>query len=67
MQKDEEVGKVAQVAPVLICNNVFLGPNCITHISKLAKALELFMQNLIDETCVITKDCNAKKMSTAHL
>ncbi|KAI8843674.1 histone-fold-containing protein [Chytridium lagenaria] len=50
MRTDEDVGKVAQVTPVLI-----------------SKALELFMQAIIDETCKFTKSKCAKKMSASHL
>ncbi|KAJ3046012.1 hypothetical protein HDV00_003760 [Rhizophlyctis rosea] len=50
MRTDEEVGKVAQVTPVLI-----------------SKALECFIQCLIDETCKETRARNATKMTLAHL
>jgi len=33
----------------------------------LAKALELFMQSLIDEACMETRAKNAKRLTAAHL
>ncbi|KAJ3019926.1 hypothetical protein HKX48_001570 [Thoreauomyces humboldtii] len=50
MRTDDEVGKVAQVTPVLI-----------------SKALELFMQSLVEATCKETRLRGAKKMTNAHL
>ncbi|KAJ3213376.1 DR1-associated protein 1 (negative cofactor 2 alpha) [Dinochytrium kinnereticum] len=50
MRTDDDVGKVAQVTPVLI-----------------SKALELFMQAIVDETCKFTRAKCAKKMSASHL
>lgn len=35
--------------------------------STIAKALELFMQSLIDQACVETRSRNAKRLSVAHL
>lgn len=44
MQVDEEIGKVAQATPILICM-VRCDWNFLTI---LAKAIEMFLQNLID-------------------
>ena len=33
----------------------------------IAKALELFMQSLIDEACIETRSKNAKRLTAAHL
>ncbi len=91
MQMDEDVGKVAQATPVLICelsktfiiryillnfqrfsllprilNIIFFLFNLITT-NHVAKALELFMQSLIDHACQETRTRNAKRMSVSHL
>ncbi|KAJ3057433.1 DR1-associated protein 1 (negative cofactor 2 alpha) [Rhizophlyctis rosea] len=50
MRTDEEVGKVAQVTPVLI-----------------SKALELFIQSLIEETCKEMQSRGLNKMQLTHL
>lgn len=50
MQKDEEVGKVAQATPILI-----------------SKALELFMQNLINGAADCARARHARTLSTFHL
>ncbi|KAJ3070126.1 hypothetical protein HK102_006749, partial [Quaeritorhiza haematococci] len=36
-------------------------------VGKVAQALELFMQTLVDETCKETRTRSAKKMTVAHL
>ncbi|KAJ3332410.1 hypothetical protein HDU76_000336 [Blyttiomyces sp. JEL0837] len=50
MRTDDDVGKVAQVTPILI-----------------SRALELFMQSLIDDACKETINRNAKKLTGSHL
>ncbi|KAH6560989.1 hypothetical protein BASA62_010152 [Batrachochytrium salamandrivorans] len=50
MRLDEDVGKVAQVTPLLI-----------------SKALECFLQSMIEATLVETRSRNAKKMTSAHV
>ena len=85
MQMDEDVGKVAQATPILICEfsgNVsskkktkasewfsMLSTNrqVTLFFFHLAKALELFMQSLIDEACMETRAKNAKRLTAAHL
>ncbi|TFY63271.1 hypothetical protein EVG20_g6382 [Dentipellis fragilis] len=50
MQKDEEVGKVAQATPVVI-----------------SKALELFLQMIIEESSKVTVSRGSKKVEAYHL
>ncbi|KZT60535.1 histone-fold-containing protein [Calocera cornea HHB12733] len=50
MQKDDEVGKVAQATPVLI-----------------SKALEIFMQKLVDEAAREAKSKGSRKVTAYHL
>ncbi|EJT98259.1 histone-fold-containing protein [Dacryopinax primogenitus] len=50
MQKDDEVGKVAQATPVLI-----------------SKALEIFMQKLVDEAAHEAKSKGSRKVAAYHL
>ncbi|KIO00671.1 hypothetical protein M404DRAFT_68079, partial [Pisolithus tinctorius Marx 270] len=55
MQKDEEVGKVAQATPIVIC------------MYALAKALELFLSMIVEEACNVTVHRGAKKVEAYHL
>jgi len=50
MQKDEEVGKVAQATPVVI-----------------SKALELFLQHVVEASCSVTQSRGAKRVEPYHL
>ncbi|KAH9961782.1 histone-fold-containing protein [Russula dissimulans] len=50
MQKDEEVGKVAQATPIVI-----------------SKALELFLQLVVDEAARVTTARGSKKVEAYHL
>jgi len=50
MQKDEEVGKVAQATPVVI-----------------SKALELFLQMVVDEASKVTVSRGSRKVEAYHL
>ncbi|KAI9359054.1 histone-fold-containing protein, partial [Pilaira anomala] len=59
MQLDEDVGKVAQATPILICK--------VQVLNFCSKALELFMQSLIDQACQESRTRNAKRLSVAHL
>jgi hypothetical protein len=43
------------------------GHSILISFTILAKALELFMQSLIDQACVETRSRNAKRLSVAHL
>ncbi|KAH9952406.1 histone-fold-containing protein, partial [Lactifluus volemus] len=50
MQKDEEVGKVAQATPIVI-----------------SKALELFLQLVVDEASRVTIARGSKKVEAYHM
>jgi len=50
MQKDEEVGKVAQATPVAI-----------------SKALELFLQAIVEHSSKVTQSRSARKVEPHHL
>lgn len=74
MQLDEDVGKVAQATPILICKfakrKISQSPKkkkLNTILNDLAKALELFMQSLIDQSCQESRSRNAKRLTVAHL
>ncbi|KAI6008768.1 histone-fold-containing protein [Pisolithus orientalis] len=60
MQKDEEVGKVAQATPIVICMYA-LGS------TSLSKALELFLSMIVEEACNVTVHRGAKKVEAYHL
>lgn len=66
MQSDEDVGKVAQATPVLICS-------CPVHLSRRlpnhhsAKTLELFLQKLVERAVLRTQAKGARVVSVAHL
>lgn len=49
MQIDEEIGKVAQTTPVVICNYHYLIPVFLLFYWILAKALELFLQEIVEK------------------
>ncbi|KAI0665568.1 histone-fold-containing protein [Trametes maxima] len=53
MQKDEEVGKVAQATPVVIC--------------EYSKALELFLAMIVEEASNVTVDRGSKRVEAYHL
>jgi hypothetical protein len=42
-------------------------PKLILFIELLAKALELFMQSLIDQACQESRERSAKRLTVAHL
>ncbi|KAI0077965.1 histone-fold-containing protein [Panus rudis PR-1116 ss-1] len=58
MQKDEEVGKVAQATPVVISD--LCG-------SFIAKALELFLSMIVEESSKVTLERGAKRVEAYHL
>ncbi|KAI0028408.1 histone-fold-containing protein, partial [Vararia minispora EC-137] len=66
MQKDEEVGKVAQATPVVICAQPF-SPRGSCLIRSSAKALELFLAMIVDEAGKVTVSRNSKKVEAYHL
>ena len=82
MQKDEEVGKVAQATPVVIC--ACLSPFCLplapracstaspasvprTDAPVAAKALELFLAMIVEEASNVTVDRGSKRVEAYHL
>jgi hypothetical protein len=68
MQKDEEVGKVAQATPIVICTSLRVLRHR-TSLNKLnpAKALELFLQLVVDEAARVTSARGSKKVEAYHL
>lgn len=76
MQLDNEIGKVALATPILICNFTFLYyiPYPYSYSFMLcyvmlcvAKALEVFMQNLVDETCKRVQSNGSTKIESLYL
>ena len=78
MQKDEEVGKVAQATPIVICEfpcRATLGraargvpqPPSNSDVLRAAKALELFLAMIIDEASKVTLDRGSKRVEAYHL
>ena len=67
MQKDEEVGKVAQATPIVICASLRrFSSSSLTKLSP-AKALELFLQLVVDEASRVTTSRGSKKVEAYHL
>jgi len=73
MQADEDVGKVAQVTPVVVCKS---HPAPITHTQHhssltfyraIAKALELFMISLVTKSAQEAKTRGSTRVGAAHL
>lgn len=72
MQTNEDVGKVAQATPVVVCESDGAFPTlesagqlrreCVT-----AKALEMFMQSIVDETVRQARDKGSRKLTSQHL
>ena len=72
MQKDEEVGKVAQATPIVICAYLILPiilrfANLSPWSLLVAKALELFLAMIIEESSNVTVKRGAKKVEVYHL
>lgn len=67
MQKDEDVGKVAQATPVVICVSTYFCffRRILTGLS--AKALELFLQMVVTESAKVTQSRGSKKIEAYHL
>lgn len=69
MQADDDVGKVAQVTPVVVCK--FFSPslpNAQLHANPPpAKALELFMISLVTKAAAEAKSRNSKRVGAIHL
>ena len=84
MQTDEDVGKISQATPILICTRDrdlasysthrtrLIDPNLLTRSFvapslAAAKALELFMQELLTDTANITAAKQSRTLSVSHL
>ena len=69
MQKDEEVGKVAQATPVVICTYFFFKycPFFFADEILLAKALELFLGLIIEKSSAVTTQRGSKRLEVYHL
>ncbi|KAG6809071.1 hypothetical protein H0H93_016139 [Arthromyces matolae] len=69
MQKDEEVGKVAQATPIVICMSPepSRSPKQSAHVVFLAKALEMFLGLIVDQSCKITQQRGSRKVEAYHL
>jgi hypothetical protein len=68
MQADDDVGKVAQVTPVVVCkscNEYFQSLQRLTPTT--AKALELFMISLVTKAAAEAKARNSKRVGAGHL
>lgn len=69
MQADEDVGKVAQVTPVVMCT--FICPaaqqSSILLTNTPAKALELFMIRLITASSTVAKERGSKRVLSQHM
>jgi Dr1-associated corepressor len=69
MQADEDVGKVAQVTPVAICNTSPT-PQYLQETDLfwfVAKALELFMDRIIKAVADETRARGARRVTPSHL
>lgn len=69
MQLDNEIGKVALATPILICKNkkTIICWLTFTLINGTAKALEVFMQNLVDEACKRVQNGGSVKLEPGFL
>lgn len=73
MQEDEEIGKVAAGAPIVICRFCpFI--TCVVRrqahpIARFitARALELFLKDIVLESAVIAREQGAKKVMPYHM
>lgn len=66
MQLDNEIGKVALATPILICKFMKTNQKSLTFY-VLAKALEVFMQNLVDEACKRVQNGGSTKLEPFYL
>lgn len=65
MQKDEDVGKMSQATPIVICESKLSTRLSLTGVP--AKALELFLAVVVDESSKVTADRGAKRVEAYHL
>lgn len=63
MQVDEEIGKVAQATPILICTICPILLYMCLWFLLLAKAIELFLQHLINAILEDSKAQNITKVA----
>lgn len=72
MQADDDVGKVAQVTPVVVCTYLPHPASFYFEVDQLlmtcaAKALELFMISLVTKAAAEAKSRNSKRVGAVHL
>lgn len=69
MQADDDVGKVAQVTPVVVCKSrQHITCACLQLLTNCtAKALELFMISLVTKAAAEAKQRNSKRVGAVHL
>jgi hypothetical protein len=72
MQEDEEIGKVAQGTPIVICALLVgsLVALCVTDTTTClpaARALELLLRDIIVETADIARTSGSKKLQPWHV
>ncbi|KAH0544915.1 hypothetical protein FGG08_000995 [Glutinoglossum americanum] len=69
MQADEDVGKVAQVTPVIVCKQdlALCSRSLLIFICTTAKALELFMISLVCKSAQEAGSRSQKRITAAHL
>lgn len=68
MQEDEEIGKVAQGTPIVICESYhpFQEEQPLTSLPS-ARALELLLKDIIVETADIARTSGSKKLQPWHV
>lgn len=67
MQADDDVGKVAQVTPVVVCKLLPDTAPVTLADPAAAKALELFMISLVTKAAAEAKARNSKRVGAIHL
>lgn len=70
MQKDDEVGKVAQATPIVICELYCRYVECRwanCNYMRAAKALEMFLSMIVDEAHKVTSERGSKRVEAYHL
>ena len=64
MQEDEEVGKLSAGVPIAVCTFV---ARSIALTARAAKALELFIRDLVVDASAKAQEKGAKKLSPYHV
>ena len=72
MQADEDIGKVAQATPVVVCKYLILSDLVLKNFansffSSSAKALELFMHSLIMSAAENARSNGTRRVAIPHL